>query len=449
MSRLQTDDGDVQPGDLFEQLAVRSLFLAATSIQIEKMILVRNLRANDPDPETLRICERLDRLPLKDMQADGGRIAGRWIARLKEVSDTKAPPRRLVDDLVRRKKKEIAAVLRITAAASSVTSTLDRHTIKRIAEQVAREEAERILPEDFGLAAELAGVVRGVTRDARQNHTKRKAQNRKPHENWIAVADRLHADDFNPSDVWEEPFDYGKIARILWIAGLATGLRPIEWTAAWLSFKYADGSGGDRFFFDQHEALRQRSTWTLEVTNAKRKAAMRPPADVTRRIAIGHLSEPLQNAIFAASLATEFALGREPDLWRRAMTAVAMRIRTAARACGFPAGLSMYDARHYFAYRAKTLLDDYEVAAAMGHANIKSAGRYGARAQRPARANRPIPVAELAALGLAAPSPKDVEGVYRRAALMQGWQIEPPNSFPEPARDEPEAWDPFDPDQEP
>ena len=436
--------------DLLDQLLVRAIYLARRSFYVERMILIRHLRANERDADVLATCDRIARMKMEAIQNDGLTIALRWIDRLKSISVQPVSEMRatakLVDDLEKRKAKEIASLLRVTTAAGPSDLALDVASIKKVAAVAARELVSNVLPADSAIVAELAGLRRGVAPDARQNTTHRKAQNRSQSlSEWRAVADLLAPrQPVDPETLWNEPRDFALIARTVWIAGLATGLRPIEWVNAGVFYPGSDGSDVN-VLDDPIGAAGRRDQWVMIALNAKRKSDMAVPAQSRRTLRLGFLDAETQDAIVAAAMATDSIAAEDEKLWRTWMTNVAKRIASVATKAGFSAGLSLYDARHYFAWRAKQKLDDFEVAALMGHANIRSAGAYGARVKRPDRSEREIPVAELAALGIAAPTKENVDFVYKRAAKMQGWDIDP-STKPDVATSDRPTSDPGDED---
>jgi hypothetical protein len=329
---------------------------------------------------------------------------------------------------VRRKTTEAKVIFRAVASQSAGFS---KSTLDEMAAEFARREAERSLPADSALIAELAGVARGVIRDKRQNDRSRKRQNRdKTLAEWRAVANLLCPRDIDLDAIWDDPIDFGAVAKVFWLAGVATGVRPIEWADAHVRFTGEDGwpsnvseiFEAEREGLDRQNAQARRSDWSLTVVNAKRKRNMQPPPLRERQIDIGALDHETQDIIVAATRVALQPIADNMKDWRNCIARIGMRVGVIAPKAGFLAGLSLYDTRHYFAFRAKSLLDEFEVAAAMGHANIASAGGYGAQVKRrPPRSVRPIPVAALAAEGLAAPTPHDVEFVYERTARMRGW----------------------------
>lgn len=436
-------EGDPSSRDLIDQLFVRALFLRIKSFQNERLILLRHIRATDQNPDILLMCDRVASLKMEAIENEGLETALRWGDRLKEVSPLSLAEiradKKLLDDLTHRKTREIASVLRMMAATGPADLALAPATIKKVAAQVAGDVARTTLPADSAVIAQLAGVSRGLAPDARQNALQRKAQNRsRTLDEWIAVADHLAPDQsVDPKTLWRAPRDFGLIARTIWIAGLATGLRPIEWINAGVFIETPDAPDGDlpNVIDDPAEAARRRDQWVLIVQNAKRKVEMKTPVEMFRTIRIGGLDPATQDAIVAAAMATESEAAENEETWRLWMISTTKRITRVAAKAGFTASLSLYDARHYFAWRAKQALDDFEVAALMGHANIRSAGVYGARIKRPKRSEREIPIADLARLGIAAPSKQNVEFVYKRAAKMQGWDIDPspPLSAPDAA----------------
>ena len=296
--------------------------------------------------------------------------------------------------------------------------TVDPQAMEESVTNFAMETARRMLPDLSARAADLAGVRRGLMRERRQNSPARKRQNYEcPYARWRAVADLFAPDIGDPEALFEDKRDFRRIARALWLASIATGLRPIEWLKAVVHYTHEDGRRMQAMD-DLKAAQTKRSTWTMWVANAKMCTDLDVPQKRFRTLRLGDLDPETQDAVYAASTAGWSDASDDQDLWRTWINRLSPK-------AGFGAPISLYDARQYVAWRAKQLLDPFEVAALMGHANIRSSGAYGAKVrERPKCSGRTIPQARLAQAGVAAPSADDVDFVHRRAAQMGGWAID-------------------------
>lgn len=412
--------------DLVDQLAVRCLFTAPKTARNERSALTEKFRG-DQDEDAVATLKSLDLDALRDR---GLSLSRAWLEHLCMEGDPPSPSS--VERTRRRAEKRALKMIRTADKQAHEDVRHDKFGHAELAGMVAAtyaaSVAARALPADSAIIADLAGIDRALLREARQNAAHRKAQNRdRPLADWLRVADLLAPEIGRADDLWEtSPPPIGRIARAIWLATLCVGVRPIEWPYSVLCFVSSGDRIKKRVFEHPQEAEEWRSTWYLAVKNSKVRADMDPPARPQREIHIGALPRDMQDAIFCASMAVEAEIADDPKRWRSLMTMVGRRIASVARQAGFEAGLTIYDARHYLAFRVKPVLDEFEVAALMGHSNIASSGAYGAQVdKRPPRLDRPIPADRLAELGVAAPTQNNVEFVFRRTAKMRGWDVDP------------------------
>ena len=362
-------------------------------------------------------------MTIEQMQERGVVLAREWIALQDALGPTSTATNAHAETRVRtRAEKQARTAVKRIVKAMPANLGLDKIHAARIADKLVGEIADAAvmttLPAMRARIADLAGVRRGLTRDVRPNSTDRKRQNYEcPHAQWRAVADLFAPDIGDPEALFEDKRDFRRIARALWLASIATGLRPIEWLKA--DVHYTDEDGRRMQAMDDLKAAQaRRSTWTMWVANAKMRADLDAPQKAFRTLRLGDLDPETQDAVYAASTAGWSDASDDQDLWRTWINRLSPK-------AGFGAPISLYDARQYVAWRAKQLLDPFEVAALMGHANIRSSVAYGAKVrERPKCSGRTIPQARLAQAGVAAPSADDVDFVHRRAAQMGGWAID-------------------------
>lgn len=405
--------------DLVEQYCLRSLLLSDKTNKTEKNALQHHFRQQN-DRENF---EFISNLKTEERRKIGTELARLWTANSNPKTET--ANRQAID---KTRKRSSAATGKIVASVFDKLpemNDLARDEIAEIALKVGEMVTDKRMPLEAEKISGLAGVTQGLLRKKNQADPERKKQDRLPLTQWRSVVDKLAAAPDDPLAIWDEPRCFKTIARIVWIATLATGLRPIEWLSA--AVIYVDAAGQRALALDHPDDARAyRETWTLAVKNAKTKSSD-PTLMKTRDLKLGALDPETLDAILAMSSAAWSEGGEQEDTWRMWMGKASSWISKASLESGFHAPLSLYDARHYLSWRAKNLLNPIETAALMGHSHVRSSSGYGPRVRRRGGVGRSqletgavLPVAELAAVGVAAPSPADVAFIERRLTRMAG-----------------------------